>query len=633
MNALIACIPLFPFLGALLLVPGARHYSPGLVKLLGCGSIALSAICTLMVGWSFLQQPALVVNVQLWNWIRSGALQAGFSLHVDALSITFAFIITFVGALIHIYATEYMQGDEDYARFFACMNLFVGAMLLLVLADNLLLLYLGWEGVGLCSYLLIGFWYKDPANGAAARKAFIVTRIGDTAMAVALFMLFYHLQTLNIAGILQLAAAQWSTGHTTVVLIALLLLGGAVGKSAQLPLQTWLPDAMAGPTPVSALIHAATMVTAGVYLIARLHLLFELSPQVMLLVASIGVITLLLAGCSALVQRDIKKVLAYSTISQIGYMFLALGVGAWHAAIFHFFTHAFFKALLFLGAGAVILAMHHEQDMFKMGGLRKQVPGVYRCFVAGAAALAALPYITSGFYSKDAILWLAWQGPQANTLLWIGGLLGAFLTALYTFRMVFLTFWGPQQHHIHHYPGISIRLPLSILTVLAIVAGFIELPHNLGHVTLFSGFLQNVLPATGVHASSSLEWIAQLLSAVCCLAGIGVAYLLYVKASPALERFTQTGLAQYFTRLWQKGWAFDELYDLLIVRPFMALSRLLRKDAPDKLYTLLGGITIKAHHILAGTQKGLLRWYVLSVLIGAVLILTAILLHLKPTTT
>ncbi len=629
MNAIAAFIPALPFLGALLLITGGRHYSATLVRLIGGGSIAAAAIITCMLGWSFLQNPAQIVTVQLWNWISSGNLQAGLTLRLDSLSIIFTFVITFVGTLIHIYATEYMEGDEDYARFFACMNLFVCAMLLLVLADNLLLLYLGWEGVGLCSYLLIGFWYKDPANGYAARKAFIVTRIGDTAMAVALFMLFQYLGTVNIADILTQAPTHWTTGQTTITIITLMLLGGAVGKSAQLPLQTWLPDAMAGPTPVSALIHAATMVTAGVYLIARMHVLFELSPVTMLLVASIGVITLLLAGCSALVQTDIKKVLAYSTISQIGYMFLALGVGAWSAAVFHFFTHAFFKALLFLGAGAVILAMHHEQDMFKMGGLRKQLPGVYRVFLAGAAALAAVPYITSGFYSKDAILWLAWQGPHANTLLWLGALLGALLTALYTFRMVFVTFWGDAQHPISHYPKAAISVPLSILAVLAIVAGFIELPHNMGHIPLFSDFVQNTLPATAAtHASAAMEWTAQLLSAVCCIAGIALAYLLYVKHAPALVNFTQTPFAQYFTNLWKKGWAFDDLYDLLIVKPFTALAHLLQKDWLDKIYLLMGGITIKAHHILASTQKGLLRWYVMGLLIGVVLMLTAIVMHL-----
>ena len=297
-------------------------------------------------------------------------------------------VITFVGFLIHLYSAEYMREDEGYSRFFAYMDLFVGSMLILVLADNLLLLYLGWEGVGLCSYLLIGFWYKDPENGLAGRKAFIVTRVGDVALAAGIFLVYTHFRTLQIQELMQQISIQWKTGSVLATAAALLFLGGALGKSAQVPLQTWLPDAMAGPTPVSALIHAATMVTAGVYLIARMNVLFSMSPLSMTAVAVIGAVTLLLAGCSALVQRDIKRVLAYSTISQIGYMFLALGVGAWSAAIFHFMVHAFFKALLFLGAGVVIAGLEHERDIFRMGGLRRQLPFVFWTFLAGAASLS-----------------------------------------------------------------------------------------------------------------------------------------------------------------------------------------------------------------------------------------------------
>src|SRR5690348_10448897 len=339
-------------------------------------------------------------------------------------------VITFVAFLIHLYSTEYMEGDVGYSRFFAYMNLFVASMVTLVLADNLLLLYLGWEGVGLCSYLLIGFWYTDPANGRAARKAFIVTRVGDTSMVIGLFLIFQRLGTLNIQDLMHRAAQQWPVGAAVAIAVSALLLGGAVGKSAQLPLQTWLPDAMAGPTPTSALIHAATMVTAGVYLIARTHVLFSLAPPVMLAVAVIGAATLLLAGCSALTQRDIKRVLAYSTISQIGYMFLALGVGAWAAAIFHLMTHAFFKALLFLSAGVVIQRLGEEHDIFRMGGLRHRMPLAFWSFLAGSASLAALPILTAGFYSKDLILWAAWSDGFGGKWLWGGALLGAFLTAV-----------------------------------------------------------------------------------------------------------------------------------------------------------------------------------------------------------
>ena len=313
----------------------------------------------------------------VWEWINAGNLKVDISFSLDALSLVFCFVITFVGFLIHLYSIGFMAKDEGFTRFFAYMNLFVGSMLVLVLADNILLMYLGWEGVGLCSYLLIGFWYKEPQNGYAARKAFIITRIGDTAMIIGIFILFLNFGTVNINELMQQASAKWAAGSSIAVLTAALLLGGALGKSAQLPLQTWLPDAMAGPSPVSALIHAATMVTAGVYLIARTHVLFSLAPVIQSAIAIIGALTLLLAGFSALAQHDLKRILAYSTISQIGYMFLALGVGAWSAAVFHFMIHAFFKALLFLGAGVVILVLDEEHDIFKMGGLRKKMPVVF----------------------------------------------------------------------------------------------------------------------------------------------------------------------------------------------------------------------------------------------------------------
>src|SRR6185312_7725261 len=345
--------------------------------------------------------------------------------------------------------------------------------------DNLLFLYLGWEGVGLCSYLLIGFWYRDSANGLAARKAFVVTRVGDTAMAIGIFVLFTNLGTLEIQPLMRQAIAHWSVGSALPLAAAALLLGGALGKSAQLPLQTWLPDAMAGPTPVSALIHAATMVTAGVYLIARMHVLYDLAPPIQTAVAVIGALTLLLAGFSALNQTDLKRILAYSTISQIGYMFLALGVGAWSAAIFHFMTHAFFKSLLFLGAGVVILELHEEHDMFKMGGLWRELPVVFWTFLIGSASLAAVPIVTAGFYSKDLILFDAWSSAAGGPWLWLAGLVGALLTSLYTFRMVFLTFFGDLQGRPAGHGGWRMEGPLVVLAVLAIVAGFVELPPTL----------------------------------------------------------------------------------------------------------------------------------------------------------
>jgi NADH-quinone oxidoreductase subunit L len=363
MTELLWIVPALPFLGAIILITLGTKLSRAVASFVGAGSVGLSALLVILIGLNYAPSSGPFRQV-LWQWIDVAGLSPAFGFHLDSLSLVFIFVITFVGFLIHVYSTEFMAEDEGFARFFAYLNLFVASMLILVLADNLVLMYLGWEGVGLCSYLLIGFWYEEKKNGDAARKAFIVTRVGDTAMAIGLFMLFDIFGTLNIKDILEQAPQLWSVGSQTAMAVALLLLGGAVGKSAQLPLQTWLPDAMAGPSPVSALIHAATMVTAGVYLIARMHVIFELSPTAQLCVGIIGALTLLIAGFSALTQFDLKRVLAYSTISQIGYMFLALGVGAWSAAIFHFMIHAFFKALLFLGAGAVIMVLHHEHDMF-----------------------------------------------------------------------------------------------------------------------------------------------------------------------------------------------------------------------------------------------------------------------------
>jgi NADH-quinone oxidoreductase subunit L len=451
MLELVWLIPLLPFVGFLVLAIAGSRLSQPQVALIGVGSVGLAALLAILVAVSFLgslpSRPAY--GQTLWTWMAVAGFTPTIGLYLDALSLIMVLVVTGVGWLIHLYAAEFMQPEEGYSRFFAYMNLFVGSMLTLVLADNLLLLYLGWEGVGLCSYLLIGFWYLDATNGQAARKAFLVTRLGDTAMAIGLFMLFTNLGTLDIQALMQRAVQTWPVGAGMATAVAALLLGGAVGKSAQLPLHTWLPDAMAGPTPVSALIHAATMVTAGVYLIARLHVLFTLAPGVQAVVAVSGVLTLLIAGCSALVQRDIKRVLAYSTISQIGYMFLALGVGAWSAAIFHLMTHAFFKALLFLAAGAVILSLHHEHDIFHMGGLWRRLPFVFVTFLIGSASLAGFPLITAGFFSKDLILWQTWASVHSSRWLWGAGVVGALLTTVYSFRLVFRVFFGPERTPVH----------------------------------------------------------------------------------------------------------------------------------------------------------------------------------------
>jgi len=613
-----------PFAGSLILVIAGKQLSRLACVLIGVGSVSLSAILTLLVGISFLQDnPGGKPYVEaIWQWMNVAGLSPGIAFHLDGVSLTFIFVVTFVGSLIHLYSAQFMWNDEGLRRFFIYMNLFVGFMLTLVLADNMLLLYLGWEGVGLCSYLLIGFWYKDPANGYAARKAFIVTHVGDFAMTIGLFVLFMNFHTLNIQTILTAAPATWAVGSGIALTTALLLLGGALGKSAQLPLQTWLPDAMAGPSPVSALIHSATMVTAGVYLIARTHVLFELAPVAQTIVAIIGAITLLVAGLAALNQHDIKRVLAYSTISQIGYMFLALGVGAWSAAIFHFMIHAFFKALLFLGAGIVIWSLDEEHNMFKMGGLWKKLPVTFWTFLVGAASLSALPLITAGFYSKDKILWLSYASDKGSVWLWLAALAGAFLTALYAFRMVLLTFFGDAKKEPSQRPGLMMTLPLIVLSILSIVGGFIELPGDMGHFTMFSDFIEKTLPVTLVTISGHYtELLFQLISGLVAVAGIGTAYVFYYnKPFPAAE--PQRNAVQNF---FYRGWDFDLLYDALIVRPVIFLAQIDKNDVIDRFYNGLASLALWLNKLLSATQNGMVRRYAIVLAIGAIITLTLIL--------
>jgi NADH-quinone oxidoreductase subunit L len=622
-------IPALPAAGFVVLALVGAQLPKRWSAVIGAGSVGLSAMVTLFVAAGYLRQPPEggIIEERLWTWIHVGSFEIGFSLALDALSLVMIFVVTFVGFLIHLYSTEYMADDPGFSRFFAYMNLFVAFMLMLVLADNLFLLYLGWEGVGLCSYLLIGFWYTDPENGAAARKAFIVTRVGDTAMAVALLLLFKHAGTLDIQAAMAWATDNWAVGSGMALAVSLLLLGGAVGKSAQLPLQTWLPDAMAGPTPVSALIHAATMVTAGVYLIARTHALFMLAPLAMTVVAIVGAATLLLAGCSALVQTDIKRVLAYSTISQIGYMFLGLGVGAWSAAVFHLMTHAFFKALLFLGAGAVIISLHHEQDIFKMGGLRKKLPVVFWTFLAGSASLAALPIITAGFYSKDLILWGAWASSAGGPWLWAAGTLGAFLTAIYSFRLVFIVFFGDEKGHVDHLPGRRILIPLVILAVLSVVGGFVDTPGWLGHVTLFTDLTHQALPPVdyAVH-DVHLEHVLQAVVASITIVGVLLAFFFYLKRPSIPASIKASPLGARLSAFWLSGWGFDTLYDRLFVRPFVGLATLLRGDPFDGISSTLGRVTDAGHAALSRTQDGRIRTYAFGIGLGAVIAVAIVVL-------
>ncbi|OQP58017.1 NADH-quinone oxidoreductase subunit L [Niastella populi] len=622
MHQLLPYIPAFPILGFLVLSLFGRKLSKPVIATIGAGTVCLSALITIILGFSFLQTepPGGVYDQLLWSWFSVGNLSVDIDLRVDALTLVFIFIITFVGALIHIYSAFFMWHDGDYARFFASMNLFVCSMLLLVMADNLVLMYLGWEGVGLCSYLLIGFWYEVPSNCRAANKAFLITRIGDTALLIGLFLLFKEVGTLNISGILHQAPDQFATGSSNIVLITILLLAGGMGKSAQLPLQTWLPDAMAGPSPVSALIHAATMVTAGVYLIARMHVLFQLSPVTMVIIAIIGALTLFVAGCSALAQTDIKRILAYSTISQIGYMFLALGVGAWSAAIFHFFTHAFFKALLFLAAGVVIEALHHEHNIFMMGGLRKRMPVVFITFLAGAAALSALPLVSAGFFSKDAILWYSFSAANGNPLLWLMALAGAFITALYTTRLMLVVFWGETRTPVHRQPGQGMVIPLVVLAFLSVTAGFIEWPHNMLHLTLFSAHVQKVLPETLLKTTLPSESLFQLIAALVTLAGVFLGYILYY-GKPGI-RWQQSPALAGIREFLFGGWKFDQLYNFLFVKPFVFITRINKSDVIDKMYNGIAQAGLRLNSWFSVSQNGSLRLYIVGVLAGILFIIT-----------
>ncbi len=624
MATYIALIPAIPLLSFLVLALFGPKLSRRAVGYIGAGSVGIVALLTIITGIEFIKSLPGVksYSVVVWEWISAGNLKANISFSLDALSLVFCFVITFVGFLIHVYSIEFMAKDNGFSRFFAYMNLFVGSMLILVLADNILLMYLGWEGVGLCSYLLIGFWYKEPENGYAARKAFIITRIGDTAMIIGIFILFLSFGTFNIEGIMQQASEKWVSGSSIAVLTAALLLGGALGKSAQLPLQTWLPDAMAGPSPVSALIHAATMVTAGVYLIARTHVLFNLAPVVQAAIAIIGALTLLIAGFSALAQHDLKRILAYSTISQIGYMFLALGVGAWSAAVFHFMIHAFFKALLFLAAGVVILVLNEEHDIFRMGGLRKKIPVVFWTFLIGSASLSALPLVTAGFYSKDEILWFSISAEKGSTLLWMTGIIGAFLTALYSFRMIFIAFFGEGKTQPSFLPGKKMTIPLIILAALSVFGGFIELPKSFGSIHLFSNLVDNTLPETITRETGRSEILFQSLSAIIALAGMYLAYVIYLK-KPAISRsFNHSRLNKFF----EKGWGFDRLYDFLFVKPAVWLSEIDKDDIFDWLNIGISKLAVLSNRLLSFTQNGKLRWYLMSLTIGIALILTYMIL-------
>jgi NADH-quinone oxidoreductase subunit L len=611
-------IPAIPFASALALavLPVPRK----LVAWIAVAATAASAVVSLLVAIAFLSaRPVANSYTQvLWTWFDVGGLHPQIAFYFDPLSLIMTVVVAFVSFLIHLYSTEFMIDDEGYSRFFAYMNLFVASMLTLLLADNLLLLYLGWEGVGLCSYLLIGFWYRDPANGRAGRKAFIVTRVGDTAMAIGLFLLFHNLGTLRIQDLMQRAPQHWQVGSSAAVAAALLLLGGAVGKSAQLPLQTWLPDAMAGPTPVSALIHAATMVTAGVYLIARMHVLYSLAPIAQSAVAVAGAATLLVAGFSALTQWDLKRILAYSTMSQIGYMFLALGVGAWPAAIFHFMTHAFFKALLFLAAGIVINAVHDEHNIFRMGGLRTRLPFAFWTFVIAGCSLAGLPLVTAGALSKDWIVWGAWSGGNGSPEFWTVALIGVLLTSLYTFRMIFVVFFGEAHSEVTKRPGLAMRIPCFVLALLSIVAGYVKMP--------FGRFLETVLPwSEGTHAIPITELASEGIAGSVFLIGVYLAYVFFLRKRSYAAALASSTAGNALHRFWFSDWGMDWLYDRLFVQPLVWFARVDKSDFIDGFYTGVAWLNEFAWGVLRRTENGSLRWYAAGIAGGSVVFIAVVL--------
>ena len=607
-------VPALPLVGFAILFLTEGRLPKIVVAVIGAGSVGWAALFALLVGSSVVGDGDWNYTEVLWTWMAVGSFDPSITLYLDGLSLVMTGVITGVGFLIHLYATGYMWDEEGYSRFFAYMNLFVFAMLMLVLGDNLLTLFLGWEGVGLCSYLLIGFFHDDSANGYAARKAFVVTRVGDTLMALGLFLLFREVGTLEIQAALTGATVAWPEGSTINTAICLLLLGGAVGKSAQVPLQTWLPDAMAGPTPVSALIHAATMVTAGVYLIARMQDIFLLPGPAMLWVAIVGLITLFIASFTALVQTDIKRILAFSTMSQIGYMFLALGVGAWSAGIFHLMTHAFFKALLFLASGSVILALHHEQDIFKMGGLWNKLKIPFASMLIGSLALAALPG-TSGFFSKDAILLTAVDNEPYGLIFWIGAVGAAFMTSLYTTRMILITFFGETKTEPHDNSKINMWGPLIVLCLLSIGGGWL-------------GFMpiDAYMNDGGVPVEFHADPIA-LLTVFVPMLGILLGYLIWGNQAIRIEGFANSAICTRLREFFLGGWGFDWTYDRLIVRPFVRLAQANKSDFVDLMFTSLSALAQGLHRLVKRSQTGELRWYAANMVGGLLLIILIVIVQ------
>jgi NADH-quinone oxidoreductase subunit L len=665
-------IPILPLAGSALV--GVL----GLIKVHNTGEKLskkiVSTIALASVGSAFLLSVALVYqlfavehkerfSIDLFTWLRGGALplaggglaslEVPWGFQLDPLSSVMILVVTGVGFLIHIYSTGYMWDDSGYYRFFSYLNLFMFAMLTLVLANNYVMMFVGWEGVGLCSYLLIGFYFDKKSAGDAGKKAFIVNRIGDAGFILGMMLIFVHFGSLRFEEVFDKAAAlPVQSGHGFLFWATLCFFIGACGKSAQIPLYVWLPDAMEGPTPVSALIHAATMVTAGVYMVCRSNALYSRAPETMIIVAAVGSLTAIFAATIGFAQTDIKRVLAYSTVSQLGYMFAALGVGAFVGGIFHLMTHAFFKALLFLGSGSVIMAMHHEQDMMKMGGLRKHLPWTYRTMFVGTLAIAGVPGL-AGFFSKDEILWKAWS--NGHPIIWLLLWLGAGMTAFYMFRLLFLTFWGKERmddhtkHHIHESPR-NVVYPLAVLAVLSAIGGWVGLPGWSGVANRFEHFLEPILqiPAAAEHAAheTGQEMLFTGFSVLISLLGIYLAYRFYVVRPGLADRVA--GSIKGIYRLVYRKYYVDELYDALFVnrakdlgnacffvdskfvdgavnltasttRGTATLSRLFDSYIVDGLVNLVGWINMQLNRLITSFQTGLVQRYALVAVCGIVI--------------
>lgn len=625
---LIRLVPVLPLLGFLLISLNNKRLSHGIASAVACGSVLVSFILAVVLFIELLNKPEdqRFFQVVLTDWISASNLSVNISFLVDPLSSIMLLVITGVGFLIHVYSIGYMHDDPGVNKFFSYLNLFVFFMLLLVMGSNYLVMFIGWEGVGLCSYLLIGFWFKNQEYNHAANKAFIMNRIGDLGLLLGVILIFVHCGSLEYAEVFSKVSG---LDTSTITLITILLFVGAMGKSAQIPLYTWLPDAMAGPTPVSALIHAATMVTAGVYMVVRNNVLYSLSPVAMELVLIIGLATALFAATIALTQNDIKKVLAYSTVSQLGLMFVALGVGAYSSGIFHMATHAFFKALLFLGAGSVIHALGNEQDIRKMGGLKKYLPITFFTFLIGVLAISGIPPF-AGFFSKDEILAAAFA---QNPVAWGVALLTSLLTVFYMFRLFFLTFMGPTRasshalEHIHESPK-SITIPLISLAILSAIGGFMNIPEALGGSGWLTEFLNPVLAQSqpllvAHHLGYETEYVLMGVVIALTVVMILLAYIRYVKKNtiPVAEGKPTNAIHQV---VYHKYFV-DELYDILIVKPLYWLSgrfdTVIERLAIDRVVNSVGGIVVESSKVLRLLQQGGIGFYIFAMVLGVVVML------------